>query len=281
MMGEGADQWLDAPARRRRTSALLVSLRELSVLMSRAIEASVGDAASSNGAVLVLAHLAEAGPLRSGTLGRLGHLTRGGVSNMLRRFEEDGLVTRDAGPDDGRAVWVALTPAGRRVERELCDAVASALATSQPVVTGAVVTLVELGASAPPPASQVQDRGRRITVALAELDATIAPVLSRPGSVGGAMALASLDVDGPVRVGRLAELLGVTSGGATRLVDQLVEAGLVRRVHDASGDARGVEVSLTSKGERILGEVTDDLGPLLGDLLVAMRSAMLDLGDPD
>ena len=93
------------------------------------------------------------------------------------------------------------------------------------------------------------------------------------------MALASLDVDGPVRVGRLAELLGVTSGGATRLVDQSVEAGLVRRVLNASADARGVEVSLTGKGERILGEVTDDLAPLLGDLLVAMRSAMLDLGD--
>ncbi len=70
MMVEGTDQWLDPPARRRRTSALLVSLRELSVLMSVAIEESVGDTASSNGAVLVLAHLAEEGPLRSGTLGR-------------------------------------------------------------------------------------------------------------------------------------------------------------------------------------------------------------------
>jgi DNA-binding MarR family transcriptional regulator len=50
-----------------------------------------------------------------------------------------------------------------------------------------------------------------------------------------------------MRMGRLAESLTLSKSGATRLVDRLVEDGLVGRV-SCSSDARGAEAQLTERG---------------------------------
>lgn len=42
-------------------------------------------------------------------------LTSGGLSNLLRRMEQDGYITRTSDQRDGRGVVVALTPRGRAV----------------------------------------------------------------------------------------------------------------------------------------------------------------------
>ncbi|MFI9384919.1 MarR family winged helix-turn-helix transcriptional regulator [Kutzneria sp. NPDC052558] len=39
-------------------------------------------------------------------------LSSGGTSNVLRRLAAEGLVTREADPDDARSSWVQLTPQG-------------------------------------------------------------------------------------------------------------------------------------------------------------------------
>ncbi|WP_043725139.1 MarR family winged helix-turn-helix transcriptional regulator [Kutzneria sp. 744] len=39
-------------------------------------------------------------------------LSSGGTSNVLRRLVAEGLVTREADPDDARSSWVQLTPTG-------------------------------------------------------------------------------------------------------------------------------------------------------------------------
>lgn len=268
-----------APSRRRWTSELLVALRELSVPMSGAIDRSVGEALSSNAAVLVLTHLAERGELRSGELGRLAHLTRGGMSNMLRRFEERGLVERVPGTDDGRAVVVSLTPAGRRAEQQLREAVFSALDQSQAVVKEAIVLLVALGASSTGRwGGTASEPGRLVTMALAEAGATIGDVLATTGSATASMTLAALDGEGPCRVGRVASMLGITSGGATRLIDQLESDELVTRMHGDPVDGRSVTVALTSRGERHLDGLAADLAPQLGVVLDAMRVASIELG---
>jgi DNA-binding MarR family transcriptional regulator len=55
--------------------------------------------------------------------------------------------------------------------------------------------------------------------------------------------------DGPQRVGSLARELGVTMATASRTVDALVAAGLVRREADPV-DARAVRVVLTARGRK-------------------------------
>ena len=64
-----------------------------------------------------------------------------------------------------------------------------------------------------------------------------------------AVALRMAVTEGPQRMGALAQLLGVTVATASRTVDSLAAAGLVRREADAA-DARAVRVVATSQGKR-------------------------------
>ncbi|GLW63489.1 MarR family transcriptional regulator [Actinomadura rubrobrunea] len=61
------------------------------------------------------------------------------------------------------------------------------------------------------------------------------------------------DAGGPLTMGRLAEQMILTSGGTTRLVDRMEEAGYVRR-HAAPGDRRRQLVELTDAGRAKLAE---------------------------
>ncbi len=78
--------------------------------------------------------------------------------------------------------------------------------------------------------------------------------------------LDSIQREGRVTVGRLAELTGLTTGSATRMVDRLEQAGFVRRVADPS-DRRRVMV------EEAPG-VHEKLGALHGSLIRAATSAI-------
>ena len=46
---------------------------------------------------------------------------KSGVSMLLDRMQQDGLVTRDPHPDDSRARIIDLTEAGKRLARELAE----------------------------------------------------------------------------------------------------------------------------------------------------------------
>jgi len=64
----------------------------------------------------VLAALRRAGPpyqLTPTALMRTALVTSGAITQRLDRLEERGLITRERSPDDGRAVVVSLTDAGR------------------------------------------------------------------------------------------------------------------------------------------------------------------------
>lgn len=70
-------------------------------------------------------------------------LTTGGMSNLLRRLVETGLVTRVADARDGRSSWVQLTSRGVEVaERAVRDSVAAheALLASLPARTAKTLT---------------------------------------------------------------------------------------------------------------------------------------------
>ena len=64
-----------------------------------------------------------------------------------------------------------------------------------------------------------------------------------------ALALRTVVLDGPVRVGVLAAALGVSVATASRTVDALVARGLVRRESDPA-DARTVRVAATARGRK-------------------------------
>lgn len=64
-----------------------------------------------------------------------------------------------------------------------------------------------------------------------------------------ALALRTIVLDGPLRMGALAEELGVTVATASRTVDALAERGLVSRKPDPS-DARAVRVFPSARGKR-------------------------------
>ncbi|MEU9073352.1 MarR family winged helix-turn-helix transcriptional regulator [Kitasatospora sp. NPDC048538] len=65
--------------------------------------------------------------------------------------------------------------------------------------------------------------------------------------------------DGPVTTGRIAELTGLTSGSATRLVDRLEKAGLVARRRDEA-DRRRVLVAVLPDALEHFGRVWRTLG---------------------
>ena len=73
----------------------------------------------------VLATLRRSGPeyaLTPGELMRSAMVTSGAVTQRLDRLERRGLVTRAPHPEDGRAVRVELTEAGRRLVDEVLPA---------------------------------------------------------------------------------------------------------------------------------------------------------------
>jgi DNA-binding MarR family transcriptional regulator len=64
-----------------------------------------------------------------------------------------------------------------------------------------------------------------------------------------ALALRTIVLDGPLRMGALAETLGVSVATASRTVDALAARGLLRRESDPA-DARAVLVCATRRGKR-------------------------------
>jgi DNA-binding MarR family transcriptional regulator len=61
-----------------------------------------------------------------------------------------------------------------------------------------------------------------------------------------------LHAETPVRVGDLAEQLGLTTAGTTRMLDRLEELGFAARSRAANSDQRQVYVSLTPLGAQAL-----------------------------
>jgi DNA-binding MarR family transcriptional regulator len=106
-----------------------------------------------------------------------------------------------------------------------------------------------------------QDRRRQAANLLGALALTLSDRLE--GAVTAAARLSENDaaalsalhhfLDSP-RVDLLAQVLGLSSSGAVRLLDRLEEAGLVRRIADADGRVRSV--ALTAAGRRRAQAVT-------------------------
>ena len=64
--------------------------------------------------------------------------------------------------------------------------------------------------------------------------------------------LCTLDLEGPRRPGELQEATGLSSGGVSKLLDRMEQAGVVKRTYGGvPGDNRGVLVSITRSGRSL------------------------------
>ena len=98
-----------------------------------------------------------------------------------------------------------------------------------------------------------------------ELAKVFSPTLSTNAAVG---ALLQIHLAGQRRPVELSEMIGLTRGGTTKVVDTLEEHGLVERFHDPDdSDGRSVHVRLTAQGERTAGEIIAVIGPILATFI--------------
>jgi len=99
---------------------LLLKMAELGELVTASVKHALGGiAVTDNVSLLVLAQLKMYGPLRPSDIAESTGLTSGGVTKVLTRLEDLGLVLRRHGafPQDGRAVEVSLTESGSIIVR--------------------------------------------------------------------------------------------------------------------------------------------------------------------
>jgi len=80
--------------------------------------AAIGVVISQPG-LLLLRRLDEHGELSMGELARLTAMDPAAAGRQVRQLEQDGLVIRSRGSDDGRVVTVDMTPRGTEVRHQL------------------------------------------------------------------------------------------------------------------------------------------------------------------
>lgn len=84
--------------------------------------------------------------------------------------------------------------------------------------------------------------------------------------------LCVLDLEGPQRPTDIQDRTRLSSGGVTKLVDRLQEAGLVTRAYGTvPGDNRGVLVSISDRGRRLVSDFSDVLTARLEDTQVLLK----------
>ena len=117
------------------------------------------------------------------------------------------------------------------------------------------------------------------TGSVARATAKIAPSPDLAGN-GPLTVLCVLDLDGPSRPGHLQRLTGLSSGGVSKMLDRLSEAKLVRRSYGVvPGDNRGVLVTITPQGRRVVRAIATELGKHLPETTILLKE-LLALASP-
>jgi len=94
--------------------------------------------------------------------------------------------------------------------------------------------------------------------------------------VVGSHAVTYLDAYGPMPQARLAELMGLTSGGVTGVVDRLERAQVARRASDPK-DRRRHRVELTEEAAALIVQSRDGLVGVFADLDPAVVATLAEV----
>jgi DNA-binding MarR family transcriptional regulator len=129
------------------------------------------------------------------------------------------------------------------------------------------------------------ERGGELVDAVMRASRVLVAVAARSLSAAGDVSLPQyrvlvlLATQGPQRAIDLAAALGVNPSSATRLIDRLVRAGLVRRQR-LSADRRSYRVGLSAEGRALVAEVTQrrraEFERLLASLPVHQHELVID-----
>jgi len=88
-----------------------------------------------------------------------------------------------------------------------------------------------------------------------------------------------LDLEGPARPGTLQELTGYTSGGTSRLLERLEDAGLVQRQFGVvKDDRRAVIVRLTRRGRDVSRRMAAEVARLIDEQRVLFKTVADQIG---
>jgi DNA-binding MarR family transcriptional regulator len=125
-------------------------------------------------------------------------------------------------------------------------------------------------------------RAERLVLQLASLgngvSAAMAASTGEPDLVGNAplQVMCLLDLDGPTRPSAITEVVGLTSGGTTKLLDRLETAGMIERSYGViEDDHRGVQVSLTDEGRQMVRTAASALVDHLPDVSDLVKSVVV------
>jgi len=118
-------------------------------------------------------------------------------------------------------------------------------------------------------ASEVRSLAEALRLAMIHLSRQVRRHDPAELSIAQVSGLASVVHQGPLGVGRLAELESLPSSAATRLTDKLEAAGLVVR-RATPGDRRGVQVAATEAGLALLARYAQAGNAWLADRLVLL-----------
>ncbi len=217
---------------------------ELSNLVDRV--AGVGAAGNSEAQVLLALH--RFGSCSRQHLIELTGMSRSGVAQLVERLSHLGLVENFTEPSDHRMVATELTPSGRRRVHKLSRELDTYFHEPNPVVAELLDLLGPAGPLPKTTTTPLESLER-----LADLGARMSEPLGAvigPSDLRQRLAIAALADWGEARPGQLVAELGLTSGGATYLVDGLESAGLVDRLYGTvPTDRRAVVIRLTPSGK--------------------------------
>lgn len=228
---------------------------------------------SSNADLVVLATIVLDGPQRPKRLADLTGLTTGGTTNQLDRLEAADLVGRTTdGLEDGRAVLVEVTPAGRRAIVTIGDVVATQVAASPGHfdemrerfgVLGRDIAM--LPSSLTDSTSQLRDI-LRLAEAGRVIGAVFDEVLQDPTPSKSVLTLWFASQPGGVQPGRITQLTGLSSAGVSELLERLERRELIERTAGRPPDRRVVVVEATSIGRTLLATALGSLVEHLDDV---------------
>ena len=241
----------------------------------RVLDAPVPALVVQNLPFVTMAGLFLEGSMRPSGIARATGLSSGGVSALLERLENAGLLSRGPGqvPGDRRGVVVRLTDDGEAT----MDIVASLVSEFVERLFRDLRPLIELrarrGAIRPAapllPPLRVPDQGsaggvpvgpRRedvfVFLCLVQLGervgrarwARMDDLRSLPGNVP-LLAIIALFIHDALRPSEIATMTGLTSGGVSDLLERMEAGGFITRSHGhVADDRRAVTVRLTAKG---------------------------------
>jgi DNA-binding MarR family transcriptional regulator len=276
-----ASQSRTGPARVARIAVLSGSAG--SQITAALAERLGGPELTGNNTVVVLCSLAMHERLRPRDIQAVTGLTSGGTTNQLDRLAALGLVERwhDQVSGDRRAVVMSLTPAGERA----ADGIADTFGELAPSIRRFIVDLrVALDGA---PATSAADREASVlvpngidrarllqsVVRFAHLGTTVAEVLrsgvNPPDLMSNEVAAVLGELaSGSRRPRDLGRLIGLSSGGTTKLLARLQAHRLVHLQHGGlEADRRATLVTLTSPGRRTLASAAASLDARRDELL--------------